>query len=130
MRCWASSLLAGCKWCGERHTDLRAGGDKFGLEKHSYRRRQRSLLWSSPTRPSARRIMMDRRRFVRTTAAALAGLTVRVPHQDDWKRWRVDGARLNAHLAGLSRYGANPQGGVSRVAFSDADVAGRTYCLE
>jgi len=73
---------------------------------------------------------MNRRRFVSTTAAALAGLTVRVPHQDDWKSWRVDGARLNAHLAGLTRYGANPQGGVSRVAFSDADVAGRTYCLE
>ncbi|HVZ47281.1 MAG TPA: Zn-dependent hydrolase [Gemmatimonadaceae bacterium] len=40
---------------------------------------------------------------------------------------RVNGARVNAHLAALSRFGANPQGGVSRVAYSDADRDGREY---
>jgi N-carbamoyl-L-amino-acid hydrolase len=40
---------------------------------------------------------------------------------------RVNGARLNGHLAALSEFGKNPQGGVSRVAYSDADVAGRRY---
>jgi N-carbamoyl-L-amino-acid hydrolase len=39
----------------------------------------------------------------------------------------VNGARLQEHIAGLSQFGANPEGGVSRVAFSDADVAGRAY---
>jgi len=39
----------------------------------------------------------------------------------------ADSARLQQHLTELARFGANPEGGVSRVAFSDADVAGRAY---
>jgi beta-ureidopropionase / N-carbamoyl-L-amino-acid hydrolase len=39
----------------------------------------------------------------------------------------ADSGRLQEHLAELARFGANPDGGVSRVAFSDADVAGRAY---
>jgi N-carbamoyl-L-amino-acid hydrolase len=39
----------------------------------------------------------------------------------------ADSARLEEHLAELAHVGANPEGGVSRVAFSDADVAGRGY---
>jgi N-carbamoyl-L-amino-acid hydrolase len=35
--------------------------------------------------------------------------------------------RLEARIKALSRFGANPEGGVSRVAFSDADIAGREY---
>jgi N-carbamoyl-L-amino-acid hydrolase len=35
--------------------------------------------------------------------------------------------RLQQRIAELSRFGANPEGGVSRVAFSDADIAGRDY---
>ena len=35
--------------------------------------------------------------------------------------------RLQQHITELSRFGANPEGGVSRVAFSAADVAGREY---
>jgi N-carbamoyl-L-amino-acid hydrolase len=42
---------------------------------------------------------------------------------------RVDGARLNRHLAELSRFGANPQGGVTRLAYSDADKQAREYVL-
>ena len=42
---------------------------------------------------------------------------------------RVDGARLNRHLAELSRFGANPQGGVTRLAYSDADRQARDYVL-
>lgn len=41
----------------------------------------------------------------------------------------VNGTRLNANLAALSRYGANPQGGVSRVAYSQADLDGRSYVM-
>src|SRR5690242_10542033 len=39
----------------------------------------------------------------------------------------VDSNRVQQHLTELARFGANPEGGVSRVAFSDADVAGRAY---
>ncbi|MGH7567970.1 MAG: Zn-dependent hydrolase [Gemmatimonadales bacterium] len=47
----------------------------------------------------------------------------------DWRRLRVNGARVIDHLAGLSQFGRDPQGGVSRVAFSDADVAGRAFAM-
>jgi N-carbamoyl-L-amino-acid hydrolase len=42
---------------------------------------------------------------------------------------RVDGARLNGHLATLSEFGKNPQGGVSRLAYSDADRQARQWTL-
>jgi N-carbamoyl-L-amino-acid hydrolase len=34
---------------------------------------------------------------------------------------------VQQHLTELARFGANPEGGVSRVAYSDADIAGRAY---
>ena len=37
----------------------------------------------------------------------------------------VNGARLNDHLTALSRFGANPKGGVSRLAYSQADIDAR-----
>jgi N-carbamoyl-L-amino-acid hydrolase len=40
---------------------------------------------------------------------------------------RVNGVRIVEHLNGLSQFGKNPQGGVSRVAFSEADRQGREY---
>jgi N-carbamoyl-L-amino-acid hydrolase len=43
---------------------------------------------------------------------------------------RVNGDRVNAHLAALSEFGKNPQGGVSRVAYSDADRAARARVME
>src|SRR5256885_8964383 len=42
---------------------------------------------------------------------------------------RVNGVRLNEHLKALSEFGKNPQGGVSRVAFSEADRQGREYVV-
>ncbi|MFN2576457.1 MAG: M20 family metallo-hydrolase [Pyrinomonadaceae bacterium] len=42
---------------------------------------------------------------------------------------RVNGDRLNEHLKALSEFGKNPQGGVSRVAYSEADRQGREYVL-
>ena len=39
----------------------------------------------------------------------------------------ADSGRLQEHLAELAHFGANPEGGVSRVAFSEADVEGRAY---
>jgi N-carbamoyl-L-amino-acid hydrolase len=45
----------------------------------------------------------------------------------DWKSFHADPKRVEERIKALSQYGANPEGGVSRVAFSDADVAGRKY---
>ena len=43
---------------------------------------------------------------------------------------RINGARLNQHLAELAEFGKNPQGGVSRVAYSEADRLGRDYVMK
>jgi len=42
---------------------------------------------------------------------------------------RVNAQRIHEHLSALSKFGANPQGGVSRVAYSDADLQGRNYAI-
>ncbi|HET6933252.1 MAG TPA: hypothetical protein VFI72_00350, partial [Candidatus Angelobacter sp.] len=42
---------------------------------------------------------------------------------------RVNGARINQHLQELSKFGRNPQGGVSRIAYSQADLEGREYAI-
>jgi len=40
---------------------------------------------------------------------------------------RVNGQRIMQHLQALAEFGKNPQGGVSRVAYTDADRQGREY---
>src|SRR5437867_11210752 len=45
----------------------------------------------------------------------------------DWKNFRADANRMEERIKELSAFGANREGGVSRVAFSDADVEGRKY---
>ncbi len=42
---------------------------------------------------------------------------------------RVNGGRIVQHLQALSQFGKNPQGGVSRIAYSEADRQGREYVL-
>src|SRR5215213_11742055 len=42
---------------------------------------------------------------------------------------RVNGKRIMDHLLALAEFGKNPQGGVSRVAYGDADKQGREYVL-
>ncbi len=44
-------------------------------------------------------------------------------------QFRVNGQRIVRHLEALSEYGKNPQGGVSRVAYTDADLAARQYVI-
>jgi N-carbamoyl-L-amino-acid hydrolase len=43
---------------------------------------------------------------------------------------RVNGARLNDHLTVLSQFGRNPQGGVTRLAYSDADKQARAVVMD
>ena len=45
------------------------------------------------------------------------------------KPTKINGERLIKHLKDLSEFGKNPQGGVSRVAYTAADKAGREYVL-
>ncbi len=42
----------------------------------------------------------------------------------------VTGERITGHLAALSEFGKNPQGGVSRVAYSDFDKSARAKVME
>jgi len=46
---------------------------------------------------------------------------------EDWKAFRADPKRMEERILKLSEFGRNPEGGVSRVAFSDADIQGRAY---
>lgn len=52
------------------------------------------------------------------------------PQGNAWRSWRVNGARVNQRLTDLSRFGRNPQGGVSRVAFGPADIEARAFVTE
>ena len=46
---------------------------------------------------------------------------------DQVSRLRINGGRLNQHLSALAEFGKNPQGGVTRLAYSDADLHAREY---
>src|SRR2546426_12372483 len=43
---------------------------------------------------------------------------------------RVNGPRLIEHINALAEFGKNPQGGVSRLAYSEADRQGRQYVVD
>jgi N-carbamoyl-L-amino-acid hydrolase len=74
---------------------------------------------------------MHRRTFLHAAAAAAASAVPLWPTlgtaAQDPASWRVNGNRVNGWLQELSRFGANPEGGVSRVGFSDFDVEARAW---
>ena len=72
--------------------------------------------------------MTTRRQFNRSVLLT-AGAALLRPREDA-SAMRVDGRRLNAHLEELAQYGRNPQGGVSRVAYSEADLKAREYAIK
>src|SRR3954468_8894786 len=90
---------------------------------------RRSMVpWARDT-PDTR--TMHRRDFSRLVvgsiaAGALPRMVVRGQQQGSPK---VNGERLNARLAELSRFGRNPQGGVTRLAYSDADRDARAWIM-
>jgi len=75
---------------------------------------------------------MDRREFsAAVLGAAAAALLPRGAYAAGQPpALRVNGARLNAHLAEIARFGRNPEGGVTRLAYSDADRDARAYVTE
>ena len=75
---------------------------------------------------------MRRREFNSAIAAGAAALTLprSLRATSALAPLKVNGDRLNAHLAALSQFGRNPQGGVSRVAYTDADKASRPFIMQ
>jgi N-carbamoyl-L-amino-acid hydrolase len=73
-------------------------------------------------------VAISRRSFLGTLAVACAGVRAGA-----WQGPRVDGAALRARLEALSMFGRPAAGtfadGVSRVAYSDADLGGRQYVI-
>jgi len=75
---------------------------------------------------------VDRRRFSRNIIAALGAASIGPwPVSASGRRNPaapgVDGDRLNGWITELSRFGRRSDGGIDRVAFSDADLEGREY---
>lgn len=70
---------------------------------------------------------INRRQFNQGLALSLGAVSFRAfPFQSSL---RVNGQRIMDHIHALAEFGKNPQGGVSRVAYSDADKQGREYVL-
>jgi N-carbamoyl-L-amino-acid hydrolase len=70
---------------------------------------------------------MNRRQFTASLLHTAAVLAVAPRALAAAPPPRVNGARLNRHLTALSDFGKNPQGGVTRLAYSDADRQARDY---
>ena len=70
---------------------------------------------------------INRRQFSYGLAVCVGSLAFhRIPSQTSI---RVNGKRIMDHILALGEFGKNPQGGASRVAYSDADKQGREYVL-
>jgi len=72
---------------------------------------------------------MNRREFNLGLLQASAICALQPMHLAVAAPLHVNGARLNQHIAALAEFGKNPQGGVSRVAYSEADARGREYVM-
>ena len=76
---------------------------------------------------------MNRRRFTQQLAAAVGafslGRTTRGEGTSLAPALGVDGERINRQLLELAQFGKNPNGGVSRVAYSEFDRQGRTWAM-
>src|SRR6185312_2970857 len=71
--------------------------------------------------------LISRRQFGVSLASTAGAIALRnIPLQ---ALPMVNQARLVDHLNTLAEFGKNPQGGVSRVAYSEADVRGREYVM-
>ena len=66
---------------------------------------------------------MNRRSFNKALLAAAAfGMR---PQQSQGAR--INGERLSANMSALAQFGRNDKGGITRVAYSDADLAARQH---
>ena len=72
-------------------------------------------------------LKINRRQFNCALAVALGSIPFR--SLSSQSGIRVNGKRIMDHIFALAEFGKNPQGGVSRVAYSEADRQGREYVL-
>lgn len=72
---------------------------------------------------------MNRRTFSSRLLGAAAASGFCRPLLRAQPQLRIDRKRINDHLSVLSEFGKNQQGGVSRVAYSEADKQGRDYVI-
>lgn len=70
---------------------------------------------------------INRRQFNHGLVLSVGALAI--PRFSSQSQLRVNGKRIMDHIHALAEFGKNPQGGVSRVAYSDADKQGREYVL-
>src|SRR5258706_2086921 len=70
---------------------------------------------------------MNPREFNLNLMSSVASLGL--PKWQSRSALRVNGPRIVEHLTALSQFGKNAQGGVSRVAYSEADRQGREYVI-
>jgi N-carbamoyl-L-amino-acid hydrolase len=75
---------------------------------------------------------MHRRHFSRLLAGAAAGALL---PRTTWggrapRALAVNGARLNGDLTALAAFGRNPQGGVTRLAYTEPDLQARRYVTD
>lgn len=76
---------------------------------------------------------MKRREFAQSLAAAAAAAAIpgaRLGAIPPRRAPGVNGERLNGWLTAIGEFGRNPQGGVTRLAYSDADLAARAYTMQ
>jgi N-carbamoyl-L-amino-acid hydrolase len=80
---------------------------------------------------------MNRREFSAALATGLAATVFPRPNSTVRNAWaatraplRVNGPRVNDHLTFLSQFGRNPQGGVSRLAYSEPDKLARAAVMD
>ena len=72
---------------------------------------------------------MNRREFHLALLSAAGAMILNRPLAGARSGLRVNGRRLNDRLRALAKFGKSPQGGVSRVAYSEADRQARTYVM-
>jgi N-carbamoyl-L-amino-acid hydrolase len=71
--------------------------------------------------------LMNRRQFNFGLLGTVGAITFHRVALASQPPLRVNGARISEHLNALAEFGKNPQGGVSRLAYSEADRRGREY---
>src|SRR5262245_2648857 len=72
--------------------------------------------------------LMNRREFNLNLFCAAGALAF--PARQSTSQLRVNGQRVNKHLAELSQFGKTPEGGTHRLAYSEADLQGREYAMK
>lgn len=72
---------------------------------------------------------MNRRQFSFGLFGAAGAIAFRQLPFSLQSQLRINGARLSEHLKALAEFGKYPQGGVSRIAYSEADRQGREYVI-